>query len=72
MILNKPQRMEVPVLADQLEFICMRSVQTQDLIWKPFLERVKIGTEEERESGKSVRSAWLDDIYIYIYIYEDH
>ena len=57
------------MLADQQELIYITSVQTQ--IWKTCRERWLIGTYEERESRKSVLSAWLDDdnIHTRILIY---
>ena len=47
----KPRHMDVPVLA----------VWTQDVIWKTSQERWMIGTDEEKELGKSALSVRLDD-----------
>ena len=49
------------------------SVYTWDIVCGANLERWMIGTDEERESGKSVKEIRQgnddNDIYIYIYIY---
>ena len=68
--------MDVLMLADQSELICVSSVRTQ--VWKSCWEQWTIGTDRVRESGKSVRAVQLDDddhfkkiflvLVIYVYI----
>ena len=53
--------MDVLVLADKQEPIYISFVRTQDLVWKTCQEQWMIGTDGERESGKSVLSTQLDD-----------
>ena len=60
--------MDVPVLADQLKLAYISSVQILDMVLKTYQEEWIIGIDGERKSGKSMLSARLDDIYIYIYI----
>ena len=47
------------MLADQQELTYNSSVRTQDVVWKNCQEQWMIGTDGERESGKSVPAAWL-------------
>ena len=53
--------MDVPVLVKYLELIYTRSVWTLDVVWKTCRERWMIGTDIERESGRSMLSAGHDD-----------
>ena len=57
-----PLHKNVPVLADQQEFIYISSVQALDVVWKIW-EQWMIGMDREKESGKSVLN---DDIYMYV------
>ena len=60
-----PLHMDMPALANHQELIYISSVWTQDVVWKTCQERWVIGTdgerEREKESRKSVLSAWFDD-----------
>ena len=56
-----PLHLDVSVLADQEELIYISFVQTQDAVWKTCRKRWTIGTDEEREPGKSVLLAQRDD-----------
>ena len=56
-----PQHMDVPVLTDQQELIYISFVRTLDTTWKICREQWMIGTDGERESGKFVLLAQLDD-----------
>ena len=53
--------MDVSALANQSELIYISSMRTLDVSWRTSRERWKIGTDGERELGKSVLSARLDD-----------
>ena len=57
--------MDVPVLADQEHLYRTQtknsSVQTQDVVYKTCWEQWMIGINGERNSGKSVLAARLDD-----------
>ena len=48
------------------ELIYISSVRTVDVIWKTCRQRLMIGTDAERESGKSMQSARLDNVLICI------
>ena len=60
-VLLKTTTIDMPMLADQQEFIYISSVRTQDIVWRTCLEWWMRGTDGERESGKSMLSARLDD-----------
>ena len=60
---------DVQVLGDQQKIIDNSSVRTQDAVYKTCRKWWMIGTNGERESGKSMLAAWHNDIHIYIYIY---
>ena len=47
----------VPVLVDQQELIYIRSVQTQNVVWKTCQEQWKIETDGERERERE-RDPW--------------
>ena len=53
--------MDAPVLTDQYGLTYISSVRTQDATYKTYQERWMIGTDSEREFGKYVLSAQLDD-----------
>ena len=52
---------DVLVLTDQQESTNNYDVQTQDLVWKTCWEQWMIGTNGEKESGKSMLATRLDD-----------
>ena len=58
---NGPLHLDVSVLADQQELTSNSSVRTQDIVCKTCQVRWMIGTNGEREIGKSVLLAQLDD-----------
>ena len=64
---------DMPALADQQELTNNSSASMQDLVWKTCQERWMIGMNGERDSGKSVLAAQLDDndIYVHAYMYND-
>ena len=62
-----PLHMDEPVLADQQELSYNSSLWIQDVVSKTSLEQWMIGIDWEKESGKSVLAAWLDDSILSIY-----
>ena len=51
---------DMPVLADQQELIHINCIRTLDVVYRTCQERWLIGTDGERESGKSALSGQLD------------
>ena len=60
-----PLHMDMQVLADQQVLSYNGFVWTQDTDSKTYRERLTIGTNDKRESGKSVLAARIEDIYIH-------
>ena len=50
-------------------YACGYTTQTQYVVWKTYRKGWIIGTNVEKESGKSVFTEGHCSIYIYIYIY---
>ena len=67
-ISDGPFHMNVPVLANQQELTYNSSAQTQDTVWKTRRKLWMIGTNGERESGKFIQTARLDNDEISIII----
>ena len=53
--------MGVPMLAELQELTYNSSVQTQDVVWRTYLERWMIQMNGPGELGKSMQAARLDD-----------
>ena len=54
MFFYRPQHMNVPILADQQEFICISFVWTQDVIRRTCQEQWMVGTDGERKRAKEI------------------
>ena len=59
-----PLHMDGPVMAGHQELIYISCVHIQGVVWKTYMEQWMRGTDGEKESGKSVLSARLDDDWL--------
>ena len=56
-----PLHMDIPVLANQQELTYNTPVWTQGIVWKTCQKLWMMGTNGERESGKSMLAPQLDE-----------